>query len=73
VIVIDASALAAYILREEGYDAILSYLRNSRVASVDLVLKEASNAILVALRRGRIGFEEAAKAFKALMLLLNTV
>ena len=72
-IVIDASAPATYILREEGYDAVLSYIRSDRAASIDLVLKEISNAILAALRRGRIGLEEATKAFKALMLLLNTV
>ena len=71
-IVIDASALVAYLLREEGFEEIAGYIRSHRVVSVDMVAKEAANAIVTALRRGRIGEEHAEKAFEALNLLVNS-
>ncbi len=43
-IVIDASSLAKYLLREENWEAIEEYLARG-VRSVDHVLKEVSNAI----------------------------
>ena len=43
-IVIDASALAKYLLREEGWTSIEEYLVEG-VYSVDLVVKEVANAI----------------------------
>ncbi len=71
-IVIDASALAAYVLREEGFEEILSYLRRYCAISVELALKEVANAILIALRRGRIEVEYAEKALRALLLMMGT-
>ncbi len=72
-IVIDASALASYILREEGYGKMRDYLDRHRVVSVDMVAKEVSNAILIAFRRRRISKDDAEKAFKALLHMLNKV
>ena len=69
-IVIDASALAAYLLREEGFEEIREYLRRG-VISVGLALKEVSNAVLTAWRRGRISTEHAEAALKALFILLG--
>jgi len=51
VTVIDASALAAYVLKEEGSEAAREHLKEG-VTSVGLVAKETGNAILTALRRG---------------------
>jgi predicted nucleic acid-binding protein len=44
VIVIDASSLAKYLLREESWESIESYLVKG-VCSVDHVIKEVANAI----------------------------
>ena len=72
-IVIDASALAAYVLREEGFEEVSEYLRRYRTISIDLVAKEVANAIIVALKRGRIDARSAERAFKALLIMLNTI
>ena len=69
-IVIDASALVAYLLREEEFEEIRKYLRRG-VISVSLAPKEVSNAILTAWRRGRISTEQAEAALKALLILLG--
>lgn len=63
---IDASALAAYILKEEGWEKIRDYLLQG-VFSPELVLKETINAILIARRREIITNEQAEKCVKALM------
>jgi predicted nucleic acid-binding protein len=68
--IIDASALAAYILREEGYDAIKNYIEDG-VTSVELIAKEVSNAILIARKRRIIDTKQAEKAFEALKMLLK--
>ncbi len=68
--VIDASALSAYLLREEEFEEIKKFIIEG-VISVGLILKEVSNAILQAYRRDRIKIEEAIKAFEALNSLLN--
>jgi len=73
VIVIDASALVAYLLREEGFERIRDLLYSSRTLSPDLAAKEAANAILVALRRGRISRSQASRVFSALKLILAGV
>jgi len=73
VIVIDASALVAYLLREEGFECIRDLLHSSRTLSPDLAAKEAANAILVALRRGRISRSQASRVFSALKLILAGV
>jgi len=44
VIVIDASALAKFILREEGWERVYRIL-STRVISVDHIVKEVANAI----------------------------
>ena len=69
-IVIDASALAAYILREEGYPEIKEHLR-FKTASLELAAKETVNAIYLAYRRGRINEEQACRALEALTHILD--
>jgi len=66
VIVIDASSLAKYVLREENWERSREYLA-SEPCSLDLALAEVSNAIWKhhALY-GRISGEEASLLFKAL-------
>ncbi len=71
-IVIDASALAAYILREEGFQDIKEYLLLG-VHSIDLVYAEVTNAIYIAYKRKRINKEYADIALKALMELYQTI
>ncbi|HDM91918.1 MAG TPA: PIN domain-containing protein [Candidatus Korarchaeota archaeon] len=68
-IVVDASALAAFVLREEGWEELSKYM--ARAASVDNVVKEVSNAIWKAscLR----GFISARDAVRAYMLLRSLV
>ena len=45
-IVIDASALAKYVLHEDGWEEVSRYIREMRpLYSVDHVLKEVANAI----------------------------
>ncbi|MEL9940659.1 MAG: type II toxin-antitoxin system VapC family toxin [Ignisphaera sp.] len=44
-IVIDASALAKYLLREEGWREVESLLLQSPIYSIDHVVKEVANAI----------------------------
>jgi len=72
VIVIDASALAAYILREEGYEKIDKYFAEE-VVSIELVAKEVLNAVYVAYRRGRINSEHVDIALRSLKELLAKV
>ncbi len=67
--VIDASALSKFILKEDGWEAVANYLVNS--LSVDHVLKEVSNAIWKAFRRGFIDADDSVKKFSALLTLLN--
>ncbi|MGQ9641634.1 MAG: type II toxin-antitoxin system VapC family toxin [Candidatus Bathycorpusculaceae bacterium] len=68
--VIDASALSAYILREEGFEEIRNFITEG-VVSVELVLKEVANAILITHRRGGIKLEDMKKSFEALLSLLG--
>ena len=58
-IVIDASAIVAYLLREPLHETIEQYLLNDDVHSVDFVLVECASAILKALRRNRLTEEKA--------------
>jgi predicted nucleic acid-binding protein len=69
VALIDASALASYVLKEEGSGKIREYLAQG-VMSVELVIKETANAILMATKRKMIGsqqFEIYLGALKALL------
>jgi len=65
--VIDASALAKFVLKEEGWRGVIPFLK--RAESVDHALKEVANAIWKARRRGFIGDEDASKKFEALLTL----
>jgi len=63
VTVIDASALVAYVLREERWEAIEGLLREGP-RSVELLPLEAANAILVARRHKRLNTAEAHEALR---------
>ncbi len=69
--VIDASALASYVLREEGSETIRSLLEEG-VASIDLAVKEGCSAVLLARRRGLISPEQAQRSLEALLALTDT-
>jgi len=72
--VIDASALAKYVLHEEGWEAIGTYIRERKpLYSVDHVIKEVGNAIWkhCYLRR-IIGYDEAMRLYRALLRLVDT-
>ncbi len=69
-IVIDASALAAYLLREENYETIREYLERG-VISIELIVKEVLNAVYVAYKRGRVSREHVDTIFRALQELLE--
>jgi len=71
VIVVDVSALAAFILREEGWRGIAKHM--VRCISVDYVVVEVSNAVWRAAYLGRlISAEDALKAFSVLMQLVGS-
>ena len=70
--VIDASSLAKYILREEGWDEIEGYLADG-TCSLTLALAEVSNAIWKHLMRSAISTEEADIMFKALNETLDVI
>ncbi len=63
-IVIDASALTAIILKEEGWESLLDV--SDLFLSVDLLQKETANAIWAASLSGRISEENAKEAFSLL-------
>ncbi len=70
-IVVDASALSAFILKEPGWEALSKYLTYS--TSVDHVVKEVSNAIWKAYKvRNLIGKDIAIKLYKILKSMINT-
>jgi Predicted nucleic acid-binding protein, contains PIN domain len=57
VIVIDASALAAFFLREEGWEKLVKYMKNT--ISSDLILKEFYSVLYKAVYFKRISIDEA--------------
>ena len=62
-IVIDASALAAFLLKEPGWRELAPYLKNS--ISMDMILKEVSNTIWKACTlRGSITVDNAIKLYE---------
>jgi len=71
VIVIDASALSKYILKEPGWEDIPCYLKKG--VSVDHVLKEVANSIWKAYSRGHIGLEDAEIKYSALRKIADKV
>lgn len=64
-IVVDASALTAFIMMEEGSQEVANYLKES--ISVDHIIKEVGNAVWKAYVRGYITGEDAIKRFNILM------
>lgn len=72
-IVVDASAVSAFLLKEPGWKKLSTYLTNS--VSIDHLVKEVSNAIWKAYIRKNISWDEALKLFKILesMIGINIV
>ena len=69
-IVVDASALSAFILREEGWEELARYLVRS--LSVDHVVEEVANTIWkAACVRKVLTVDEALKAFKILLMMVG--
>ena len=69
-VVVDASALAAFILREEGWEELAEYM--VRCVSVDHVVKEVANTIWkAACVRKLITTGEARKACDILLRMIN--
>lgn len=73
-IVIDASSLAKYILREENWKDVRKYLENEDVFSLNLALAEISNAVWkhYALHK-KISRKEAKTIFEAIKILKDVV
>jgi predicted nucleic acid-binding protein len=69
VIVIDASALSAFVLREEGWRNLAGYLANA--VAPDHVAKEVANAIWRAARTSALTEEESRKAFSVLLRMVG--
>jgi len=67
--VLDASALAKFVLREEGWREVIRFLGEAE--SVDHILKEVANAVWKARGRGIIGGEDALRKFEALLALVG--
>jgi len=71
VIVVDASALSAFILREEGWRKLAKYMVRS--ISIDHIVKEVANTIWKATYiRKVLTVEEALKAFKTPLMIIAT-
>jgi len=70
VIVIDASALAKFILKEEGWERVADFLKAGTI-SVDHVMKETVNAIWKRLIQREISFEDAKSMFEAMKEILS--
>jgi predicted nucleic acid-binding protein len=68
--VIDASILVKFILKEEGWNKIADFLKAGTI-SVDLVIKETVNAIWKRVMRKEISLEEAKDMFEAMKEILN--
>lgn len=70
-IVIDASALAKYLLREPGYDSVEKHLLEGTY-SVDHVVKEVANALWKhAVIHRKIPPERARELYRALTMLIE--
>lgn len=70
-VVIDSSALVAYLLEESKFEKIRDLLA-AGVESPALLVMEASNAVLEASRSKRIGRESADKAIGVMLNLLES-
>ncbi|MEM0445788.1 MAG: type II toxin-antitoxin system VapC family toxin [Nitrososphaerota archaeon] len=67
-IVIDASALTKFLLREPGWQDVGEALKEGAF-SVDMVIKETCNAVLKRYRRGEMSLEEVDSILMALKTL----
>jgi len=70
VIVIDASALAKFVLKEDGWNEIAKYLETGTL-SVDHIVKEVANAVWRRFRQGEASLEDAKIMLKALKEILD--
>jgi len=70
VIVIDASALTKFIMKEDGYEEVAEYLKAGTL-SADHIAKEVTNAIWKRFRQGAISLKEAEIMLKALKEILG--
>lgn len=72
-IVIDASALTKYVLHEEGWEAIGTYIKGTKpLYSVDHIMKEVGNAIWRhSYLRKIIKQDEALRLYHALLKLME--
>ncbi len=68
--VIDASALAKFVLKEDGWKEVAEHLRAGTI-SVDHVVKEVANAVWRRFRRGAVPLEGAKIMLKALKEILE--
>lgn len=73
-IVVDASALAKYVLHEENWERVGAYIREKRpLYSVDHALKEVGNALWKHCHLRKIlGRDEATRLYGALLKLVGT-
>ena len=69
--VVDASVIAAIVLREESWDKLIAHLRGA--ITLDQAFKEALNAIWKAIRRGYLNRDDALKAFKILESIMESI
>lgn len=65
-VIIDASVLSAYVLKESDSEKVRKLLLEGAFAT-ELIVSETINAVLTALRRGRKGEEEATEAIGILL------
>ena len=71
-IVVDSSALAKYLLREEGWEGVEEILGNREALSLELAVKEVLNAIWKhAVLLGSITESIAFEKYRALKMLLE--
>jgi predicted nucleic acid-binding protein len=70
-VIIDSSALVAYLLEESGFEKTRDLLSEG-VDSPALLVMEASNAVLEASKNKRIGREDANKAIEVMLSLLES-
>jgi len=70
VIVIDASTLAKFVLKEDGWREVAEYLKAGTL-SVDHAVKEVANAIWRRFRQGTVTHEEAKTMLNALKEILE--
>ena len=69
-IVIDASTLAKFVLKEDGWREVAEYLKAGTL-SVDHAVKEVANAIWRRFRQGTVTHEEAKTMLNALKEILE--